>query len=151
MARISTEEPRFAVGFVQDLLACGAPANDCALGQARIGEGRFEAVILARQDDGCFMIGLSEPVSGHVYAVTGAEDDDSIIADWRALGLRLGLPLAVELADGSIERIAPEHSANPRRYGSTVARRRSRFAARRSGDPGSKQHRRSAQETGTGI
>jgi hypothetical protein len=130
--------------FLLSLLENGAPANDCALGQATIRGCAFSAVVLKRLEDGSFAIGLMDRQSASVYAVARSASDDSIIAEWRQFGRRYCLPLAIEQGDGAIEMIATPMPPAPRRRGSSVAQRRSRFSARRFCYASYGQERRSA-------
>jgi hypothetical protein len=135
--------------FLFSMLENGAPANDCALGQAAIGQAAirgsaFSAVVLKRLEDGSFAIGLMELHSASVYAVLRSASDETIIAEWRQFGRRYSLPLAIEQGDGTIEMIATPMPPAPRRRGSSVAQRRSRFSARRFCYASYGQERRSA-------
>jgi hypothetical protein len=87
--------------------------------------------VLRKDEDGRFQIGLMQAGSMQAVCVALHETDESVIADWRALGRRLGLPLAVETADDGVHFLNLPMGPSPRQRGSLTARRRSRFAARR--------------------
>jgi hypothetical protein len=131
MAGISTTAESASAQFMLDLLACGAPANDCMLGRSNMPQGRFSALVLARNAIGQCILGLAQPAHGHVFVVSVYDDDTDVVAMWRQLAARLALPLAVALADGSIEMLTASLPAQPRRHGSVVAQRRTRFSAQR--------------------
>ncbi len=112
--------------FLIDLFAAGPPANDI-----RTGAGGFLAVVLKRTEVGAFAIGLLLPDRRRIVQVQEAQDDLEIIADWRALGRRLVLPLAIGHGDGGLEFIDAARGPTARRRGSLTAGRRPRIAARR--------------------
>jgi hypothetical protein len=108
-----------APGFVND----NVPAHP---------EAGFHGLLLRRRGEG-YEIVLCHADADRSQRVETAEDDTDIIALWRSIGQKVGLPLLAETADGAIVQIEPSPWAGShnRRNGSPLTQRRPRFLARR--------------------
>lgn len=104
-----------------------APSNDNV---SRTGSEGFSGLLL-RRTEGAFEIILSHSDPARSQRVETADDDADIIALWRSIGRKVGLPLLAETADGQIVQIEPSPwmNAAPRRGGSPLRHRRPRFLA----------------------
>ncbi len=92
----------------------------------------FSAVILKHTKTG-FQIILAHPMPRHSMIVADYDNDLDVIADWRFIGKKLNLPLLSLSGEGYLETFS-EYRLNqnvPRRFGSPLSGRRTRFSCRR--------------------
>lgn len=121
------------MGLVPTGVTLGGPApgfvNDNVPAEPEEG---FEGLLLRRHGEH-YEIVLRHADPDRSHRVETAADDADVIALWRSIGQKVGLPLLAETPDGMIVQIepAPRGGNHDRRHVSVLANRRPRFLARR--------------------
>ena len=129
---------QFSLPFEQSRLAemAGFANDNTSPGLGSAPKGTAGLALSCETDPAGQPIGVIRPVlvSGELGAPLHiAYDGTDIIALWRRFGQMMNLPLYAISADGQLEafQLAPGEKSHPRRGGSPLSGRRTRFARKR--------------------
>jgi|SRR5688572_12782319 hypothetical protein len=127
-----------AVSFAET--GSGSPAEHCALPATIIGsrDGAEPTGIALRLDPSsdCFHLVILDEANAPLLAL-GTYPDEDVVAEWRSLGASSGLPLKIQLSNGSVITPYPQVGrlqlgpVRIRRRHGLLSGRRPRFLTRR--------------------